>query len=100
MSRPYSMLFPLALALLQGALPVRASASNTSDTVVVITPGSKHGGGWLQKFFLGDAWRDLWTTPIRAPVANLDTLYGGLKATEKGGHAQTLSLRFTTPDGR
>lgn len=94
------MLFPLTLALLQGELPVRASASHTSDTAVVITPGSKHGGGSLHKFFLGDAWRDLWTTPIRAPVANLDTLYGGLKATEKGGHAQTLSLRFTTPDGR
>ena len=95
------MLLPLTFALLQTALPARfARSPRAADTSAVIKPGSEHGGGWLHKFFFGDAWRSLWTTPIRAPVANLDTLYGGLKATEKGGHAQTLSLRFTTPDGR
>ncbi len=95
------MLLPLALALLQSAPPpVRSVHLPAADTSVVLKPGPEHGGGWLHQFLFGQAWRHLWTTPIHARVADLDTLYGGLKAIEKGGHAQTLSLRFTTPDGR
>ncbi len=87
----------LLLAALQAAQP---SAGIAPDNVVSVTPGKKYGGGWLHRFLLGSAWRDLWLEPIPVPVANLDTLAGGLTAFEKGGHAQTLSLRFSSPQGR
>jgi len=85
------------LATLQAALPAMAVVP---DSVVSVTPGKKYGGGWLHRFLLGSAWRDLWLEPIRVPVANLDMLAGGLTAFDKGGHAQTLSLRFRSADDR
>ncbi|HEY9382339.1 MAG TPA: BamA/TamA family outer membrane protein [Gemmatimonadales bacterium] len=87
----------LLLAALQAAQP---AAMIVPDEAVSVTPGKKYGGGWLHRFLLGSAWRDLWLEPIRVPVANLDTIAGGLTAFDKGGHAQTLSLRFCSTDGR
>src|SRR4026208_1872509 len=87
----------LLLAALQAAQP---AAMIVPDEAGSVTPGKKYGGGWLHRFLLGSAWRDLWLEPIRVPVANLDTIAGGLTAFDKGGHAQTLSLRFCSTDGR
>ena len=91
------MLIRLALAMLQTA-PLLAR--QVADSTVVMIPGPEHGGGWIHRFLLGDGWRQLWTTPIRVPVANLDTIAGGLTAYQRGGSAQTLSLRFCTADNR
>jgi hypothetical protein len=85
------------LAALQAAQP---ADGRIPDSAVVVTPGAKYAGGWLHRFVLGSAWRELWKAEIRVPVANLDTLRGGLTAVERGGHAQTLSLRFGTADGK
>src|SRR5262245_30923356 len=84
------------LGLLQAAQP---KATRAPDGVVV-TPGTGHGGGWLHQFLLGQGWRELWTTSIRAPVLNLDRIGGGLEAQERGGHAQSKTLRFCAEDGR
>ncbi|NNC45179.1 MAG: phosphoesterase, partial [Winogradskyella sp.] len=48
----------------------------------------------------GDHYRDVYSTKIKAQVATLDTLYGGLKIVRKGGGHQTRSLRLKTKDGR
>src|SRR4026207_1412773 len=87
----------LLLAALQAAQP---AAMIVPDEAVSVTPGKKYGGGWLHRVLLGSAWRDLRLQPIPIPVANLNTIAGGLPAFDKGGHAQTLSLRFCSTDGR
>lgn len=48
----------------------------------------------------GDHYRDVYSTKIKAKVATLDTLYGGLEIVRKGGGHQTRSLRLKTKDGR
>ncbi|ULC60119.1 metallophosphoesterase [Flaviramulus sp. BrNp1-15] len=48
----------------------------------------------------GDHYRDIYSTKIKAKVATLDTLYGGLEVVRKGGGHQTRSLRLKTKDGR
>jgi len=48
----------------------------------------------------GNHYRDVYSTKIRAKVATLDTLYGGLEVVRKGGGHQTRSLRLKTKDGR
>lgn len=48
----------------------------------------------------GDRYRDLYGVKIEAPVAILDTLYGGLTVARKGGGHQTRSLRLIAKDGR
>ena len=42
----------------------------------------------------GDHYRELYGTKVKAKVAMLDTLYGGLRVVRKGGGHQTRSLRL------
>ncbi|WP_242084375.1 metallophosphoesterase [Aestuariivivens sediminis] len=48
----------------------------------------------------GNHYRDVYSTKIKAKVATLDTLYGGLEVVRKGGGHQTRSLRLKTKDGK
>lgn len=48
----------------------------------------------------GDHYRDVYSTKIKAKVATLDTLYGGLEIVRRGGGHQTRSIRLKTKDGR
>ena len=44
-------------------------------------------------------WRDLWTTPVKVEILDLDTFGGGLTPHKKGGGQQTKSLRLKGKDG-
>ncbi|WP_142785141.1 metallophosphoesterase [Changchengzhania lutea] len=48
----------------------------------------------------GDRYREVYGTKIKAKVATIDTLYGGLEVVRKGGGHQTRSLRLITKDGK
>ena len=74
-------------------------AAEPGDTLAV-APGPQYGAGWLHRLFFGSHYRDLWTTPLEAPVLDLDAFAGGLTATRKGGGQQTKSLRFNGADGK
>lgn len=52
-----------------------------------------------QKFW-GEHYRELYGTQVKAKVALLDTLYGGLTPVRKGGGHQTKTLRLEDPQGR
>ena len=48
----------------------------------------------------GDHYRSIYSKKIKAKVATLDTLYGGLEIVREGGGHQTRSMRLKTKDGR
>lgn len=54
----------------------------------------------ISQLLLSDRYLDVYAKPIKAPVATLDTLYGGLEVTSIGGGQQTKTLRLRTKDGR
>lgn len=54
----------------------------------------------LYKSFWGDHYRNLYGLEVTAPIALLDTLYGGLTPVRKGGGNQTKSLRLVDKKGR
>jgi hypothetical protein len=99
-----SLVLPTAvLALL--LLPAGAAAQSRvrgaePGETLAITPGRQYEAGWLHRLFFGSHYRDLWTTPIEAPVLDLDAFAGGLKATRRGGGEQTKSLRLEGADGK
>lgn len=66
---------------------------------VEITPGIQYKAGGLHKFFLGEHWREAWTTPIKVEVLDLDKFAGGLDPFKRGGGFQTKSLRLKGKDG-
>lgn len=92
------------LALLIG-IPYQTSSAQSStrfvgsDSVVVI-PSEKYKAGWLHRIFFGDHWRELWSSPIKVPILDLEKFAGGLKPIRKGGGYQTKSLRFQGSDGK
>ena len=74
--------------------PIRARDS------VTIKPSDKYEKGAIHRFLFGDNYRDIWATPVKAPVLDLADFAGGLTPTETGGGMQTRSLRFKGADGR
>ncbi len=94
----------LTLVLIGVPLPAVTAQSN-ADTAAPqkttsIAAGPQYDTGWLHRLFFGSLYRDLWRTPIEAPILDLDHFAGGLEATKRGGGQQTKSLRLKGADGR
>src|SRR5688572_2208158 len=72
-----------------------------SGTDSVTAPGSPHFKiSGSRSFWMGSNYRREWKTPIRVPVINLATEYGGLTPVKRGGGKQTKNLRLEDPQGR
>ncbi|TLX76912.1 hypothetical protein E9993_04305 [Labilibacter sediminis] len=69
-----------------------------SDTTLAANSSFALGKG--SQFFLGAQYRDIWTTPVKVPVINLETKYGGLEPIKKGGGMSSNSLRMQAQDGK
>lgn len=70
------------------------------ETTQKVTAGPQFAAGGFYRFWFGDGYRDLWTTPIEAPVLDLATTAGGLTPVRTVGQAQTLGLALKGADGR
>jgi hypothetical protein len=69
------------------------------DSVTVV-PGAVYQAGAFYRSLAGDGYRDLWTTAIRVPVADVGELAGGLTPVREGGGMTTQTLHLTGADGR
>lgn len=75
------------------------------DDFALPAPGSKAAGpqykaNFLQRALLGKHYRNSWSTPVdNIPYLDLDTMAGGLIPYQKGGGAQTTSLKFNAKNG-
>ncbi|MGQ0639877.1 MAG: BamA/TamA family outer membrane protein, partial [Gemmatimonadaceae bacterium] len=78
----------------------RRDSTRAAPATVTVTPGPRYRAGWLHRFILGTDYRPLWTTPIEVELLDLGKVAGGLQPTQRGGSAQTVSLRFKGADGR
>ncbi|HET9504600.1 MAG TPA: hypothetical protein VFO93_13750 [Hymenobacter sp.] len=69
------------------------------STWVRVAPGAHYArrGWWWQRLW-GAHYRQLWATPVSAPVLRLGT--AGLLPLQVGGSFQTNTLRLRTADGR
>ena len=77
-----------------------AAGKPGSPDTVVVTPGARYRAGGFHTLLFGKHYRDLWATPIRVEVLDLEGFAGGLRPTRRGGGKQTRSLRFKGADGR
>lgn len=79
----------------------RQNDSRTDTTrKVTIAAGTEYRAGGVHKFFFGAHYREVWTTPVKAEVLDLDHFAGGLTPLKRGGGFQTKSLRFIGKDGK
>ncbi|MDP9201015.1 MAG: hypothetical protein M3P26_03645 [Gemmatimonadota bacterium] len=93
-----------ALAMMVVAVPPSEACGQNGATQkigtdsVVVVAGDIYRAGRLRRFFLGDNYRDAWTTPIKVPVLDLRNFRGGLRPLKEGGGQQTKSLRMVAAD--
>lgn len=69
------------------------------DRTAVVTAGPQYAATPVQEFFLGEGYREVWTTPVRVPYLDLGAYAGGLTPLEQGGN-QSRTLHFRGADGR
>ncbi|MDJ0366054.1 hypothetical protein QMK33_12895 [Hymenobacter sp. H14-R3] len=72
---------------------------NADSSTVRVAAGAHYArrGWWWQRLW-GRHYRQLWATPVTAPVLRLGAM--GLQPVRVGGSFQTNSLHLRTPDGR
>jgi len=89
------------LPALQRLKPLTAAEEiSFKDKVVKIEGSKQYAAGKRHEALLGANYRAAWTQPIEVPVFDIGTEQGGLKAVQKGGGMQTLSLRLQDSTGR
>src|SRR5690606_5542994 len=69
-----------------------------ADSSRYVVAGEEYKAGKFKRFWLGDHYRDEWTTPVKVPYLDMATEAGGLTPVQKGGGNQTISLRLINED--
>ena len=91
---------PLLPARRGGVPPVGGPAPALADSATAVASTRYADVGWAQRAFIGSGYREAWSTPVRAPLLDLDREAGGLTAIRGGGDRQSQSLWFEGADGR
>ncbi len=86
------------LILILSTVPAEAAAQSPARTVMV-KPARQYPASSVQRFLLGEGYRELWDLEIEVEVLDLEQYGGGLTPLERGGGQQTQSLRFQGGDG-
>ncbi|MGH7444195.1 MAG: hypothetical protein ACREKM_04940, partial [Longimicrobiales bacterium] len=86
-------------AVVAFAVPAEPAAAQRVEGTVTIVPGPDYEAGSFKRALLGDNWRELWLTPIRAPLLDIGRVGGGLTPEEQGGGAQSITLHFIDAEG-
>ncbi|MGH7679077.1 MAG: hypothetical protein ACRENU_11465 [Gemmatimonadaceae bacterium] len=76
-----------------------ASTDTARAKVVTVIPGAKYRAGAFERAMLGSGWRDVWTTPVQAPLLSIDNHAGGLKLKERGGGFHSIVLHLDEQKG-
>ncbi|PID58969.1 MAG: hypothetical protein CR986_07130 [Ignavibacteriae bacterium] len=72
--------------------------NNYKKEYIEIIPGAQYKAGSIHNFFFGKHWRNIWATPIKVEILNLNKFAGGLIPLKRGGGFQTKSLRLMGKD--
>jgi hypothetical protein len=82
------------------AAPGAASAAADEPRPATVVAGPQYAAGGFRTLWLGEGYRDVWTTPVTVPVLDLSTFAGGLRPSRRVGRRQTLGLALEGEDGR
>ncbi|MBI9072446.1 MAG: BamA/TamA family outer membrane protein [Melioribacteraceae bacterium] len=69
------------------------------DSVKII-PGKEFEANFFYKLFFGEHWRELWKTPVKLEILNLNQFGGGIKVHKVIKEGLTILVYFKGNDGR
>ncbi|HEU4633575.1 MAG TPA: hypothetical protein VFS22_06305, partial [Flavisolibacter sp.] len=77
-----------------------AVIDSTYPSHKTVIAGAEYKKGSLYRWLWGDDYRKEWTTPVSAPVLDLDSAFGGLTPIKEGGGRQTKTLHLKDASGK
>ena len=80
--------------------PLINSQQNDNKNYITIIPGEQYAASGFYEFWFGEHWRDVWVTPVKVEILDLNEFAGGLTPIRRGGGMQTKSLQFKGEDGK
>ncbi len=82
--------------------PYTKAFSKINDSLITssVYPETATRKSGFYRMLFGEHYRKVFSTPIQARVADLDTLYGGLTPLISGGGNQSMSLRLVDKNGK
>jgi hypothetical protein len=80
--------------------PGEHKIDTTFPAFIKIAANPKLKGNGCKKFLAGKNYREEWLQPVKVPVLNLNTAYGGLVPKKLGGGKETKSLHIEDSAGR
>ena len=80
--------------------PEEISRSLRDSIATVAANPAYDEAGWVHRTVLGSHNRQLWATPVEAPIFDLEAVRGGLKPLKMGGTGQSTTLRLQDKAGR
>ncbi len=95
----YMLRFFAAVLMVLSSCPIHAQLPVGTDSITIrVKPGYDSVGRFHRKL-LGDNYRREYALRTKVPILRMSALFGGLKATEKGGGNQSRSLRLIDGNG-
>ena len=93
--------FIISLAILGMVISASGQVKTTApDSVTSPASTNYENLNFMKRIFLGKNYRDEWSVPVKMPVLDIKTAYGGLTPTELGGGQQTKNLRLEDKNGK
>jgi hypothetical protein len=98
--RPLFALLFSAPLMLTGIFNASAQQLNTKDSITIAVAPEYNAVSGFHRFWLGESHREIWATPVRMRIIDLQKEKGGLTIVKLGGGMQTRSLRLVDPKGK
>jgi len=76
-----------------------ATQPDSAPDSVALVPNARYRAGWFTRALVGDHHRDLWTTPLKLELLDLDRYAGGLTPLCRSSALETATLLLQGADG-
>lgn len=88
------------IALMASPLFSMAQKNIAGDSITVAIAPEYNDVGPGHRFFLGESYRQIWATPVKMRIMDMQKERGGFTITKLGGGMQTRSLRLKDASGK
>lgn len=94
------IVLPFLLSVSSAIAQKTTVVDSTEPNSRIVIAGKEYKSSQWHKWLWGEDYREEWSTPVKIPVLNLDSAFGGLTVVKEGGGRQTKSLRLVDASGR
>src|SRR5215472_5203902 len=97
---PFLFLLFLILIAIPRFVLAQVNKTDTLPQFKAVIAGKEYKASFFKKWLWGSNYRNVWTTPVKIRLLNLDTADNGLKPSQINKHDPAKTLYLTNPEGQ